>query len=163
MARVTLTAGATAQLVVDSPALVPLGAEHIEAAGGKRLLLKTCHLFTDVDGARVLLARPRIFDASDLLTDAHVGISAELDIGAAAGHVGGDGDGARNAGLRDDICFLFVVAGIQDGKDLGLGSTLVAGIKRYERVWIGEVVLLPALLAQHLGQLLRLLDRRRAN
>src|SRR3974377_1398902 len=143
MAGVPLTAGATTQLVVDAPALVPLGAEHIEAAGGKRLLLKTCHLFTDVDGTRVLLAPPRILHVSDLLANAHFGISAELDIGAAASHVGGDRDGAGNAGLRDDICFLFVVAGIQDGKDLGLGSTLVAGIKRCERVWIGAVVLLP--------------------
>ena len=45
--------------------------------------------------------------------DAHVGIAAELDVGAAAGHVGGDGDGARHAGLRDDRRLLLVVAGVQ--------------------------------------------------
>ena len=35
LARVALPAGATAQLVVDPPGLVPLGAEHVEAAGGR--------------------------------------------------------------------------------------------------------------------------------
>jgi hypothetical protein len=32
LARVTLTAGTTAQLVVDAARLVPLGAEHVEPA-----------------------------------------------------------------------------------------------------------------------------------
>ena len=40
MAGIALTAGAAAQLVVDAPAFVPLGAEHVEAAGGQRLLLQ---------------------------------------------------------------------------------------------------------------------------
>ena len=34
-ARVALAAGAAAQLVVDAPALVALGGEHVEAAGGE--------------------------------------------------------------------------------------------------------------------------------
>ena len=34
---------------------------------------------------------------------------AELDVGAAAGHVGGDGDRARLAGARDDLGFLQVI------------------------------------------------------
>ena len=38
-AGVALAAGAAAQLVVDAAALVALGAEHVEAAGGQRLLL----------------------------------------------------------------------------------------------------------------------------
>ena len=38
-AGVALTAGAAAQLVVDAPAFVALGAEHVEAAGVQRLLL----------------------------------------------------------------------------------------------------------------------------
>ena len=37
-AGVALAAGAAAQLVVDAPALVPLGAEDVEAAGRERLL-----------------------------------------------------------------------------------------------------------------------------
>ena len=59
----------------------------------------------------------------------------------------------------DDIGFLLVIAGVEDGEHLGLGGALVAGIERGERVGIGEVVLLPAVLAQHLGKLLGFLDR----
>ncbi len=44
---------------------------------------------------------------------AHVEVAAELNVGAAAGHVGGDGDGARHAGLRDDGGFLLVMARVQ--------------------------------------------------
>ena len=62
MAGIALTAGATAQLVVDPATLVPLGAD-------------------DVQAARVR----------------HPG--AEDDVGAAAGHVGGNGDRAGHAGL----------------------------------------------------------------
>jgi len=57
-----------------------------------------------------------------LVLDPHVGIAAELNIGAAAGHVGGDRDRARHARLRDDIGLLLVVARIEDGEDLGLGG-----------------------------------------
>jgi hypothetical protein len=51
--------------------------------------------------------------ASSSRFDAHLDIAAELDVGAAAGHVGGDGDGARLAGLGDDLGFLLVLAGVQ--------------------------------------------------
>ncbi len=139
--------------------LVPLGAEHEQAAGLERLLLQPRHLRADLVGARVLVALGPVLDVGDFLADAHVGIAAELDVGAAAGHVGGDGDGAGNAGLRDDIGFLLVVAGIEDGEDLGLGGALVAGIERGKGVGIGEVVRLPAGLAQHVGELLGFLDR----
>ena len=37
-ARIALAAGAAAQLIVDAAALVPLGADDVEAAGGDRLL-----------------------------------------------------------------------------------------------------------------------------
>ena len=42
------------------------------------------------------------------------GVAAEHDIGAAACHVGRDGDRAQVTGLRDDLGFLFVVLGVQD-------------------------------------------------
>ena len=113
----------------------------------------------DLGGARMLVARLPIVDVGQLLADAHVGIAAELNVGAAAGHVGGDGDGARHAGLRDDVGFLLVIARVEDGEDLGFGGALVAGIERGEGVRVGEVVLLPAVLAQHLGELLGLFDR----
>ena len=98
----------------------------------------------DLGGARVALGRRRR-SSVELLADAHVGVAAELDVGAAAGHVGGDGDRARHAGLGDDVGFLLVVARVEDGEHLGLLGALVAGIERRERVRVGEVVLLPAL------------------
>ena len=51
--------------------------------------------------------------AAKFVAHAHVDIAAELDVGAAAGHVGGDGHGAGDAGLRDDRGFLFVIARVQ--------------------------------------------------
>ena len=54
--------------------------------------------------------------------------------------------------------FLLVVAGVEDGEDLGLGGAVVAGIERGEGVGIGEVVRLPAGLAQHVGELLGFLN-----
>ena len=48
-----------------------------------------------------------------LLTRHVLGVAAEQDVGAAAGHVGGDRDGAFAAGLRDDLRFLRVVLGVE--------------------------------------------------
>ena len=39
--------------------------------------------------------------------------TAEHDVGTAAGHVGGDGDRARAAGLRDDVRFALVLLGVE--------------------------------------------------
>src|SRR5215831_7864438 len=100
-AGIALAAGAAAQLVVDAAALVPLGAEYAQAAGGERLLLQARDLLADRVGAPLALAR--VLDPGELLADAHVGVAAELNVGATAGHVGGDRDGAGNAGLRHDI------------------------------------------------------------
>ena len=59
---------------------------------------------------------------------------AQLDVGTAAGHVGGDGDRARLPGLRDDARLFGVVPGVEH--------------------LVGHA---PPL--QHLGQMLRLLHR----
>jgi hypothetical protein len=61
-----------------------------------------------------------------------VRVAAEHDIGAAAGHVRGDGDGAEFTGLGHDFGFLFMLLGVED------------------------VVLYPALF-QHCGEQLALL------
>ena len=42
-----------------------------------------------------------------------LGVAAELDVGAAAGHVGRDRYRAGYARLRDDVGFLLVVARVQ--------------------------------------------------
>ena len=98
-ARIALAAGAAAQLVVDAPALVALGAEHEQPAGRERGLLQPRDLRADRVGARIAHARRVVLDVGQFLADAHVGIAAELNVGAAARHVGGDGDRAGHAGL----------------------------------------------------------------
>jgi hypothetical protein len=40
-------------------------------------------------------------------------VAAEHDVGAAAGHVGGDGDRRRAAGLRDDLGLALVLLGVE--------------------------------------------------
>ena len=64
--------------------------------------------------------------------------AAEHDVGASAGHVGRDGDGALVAGHRDDLGLVGVHLGVEDG-------------------------VRDAALLQHPGQVLGLLDRDRAD
>src|SRR6202012_4629339 len=95
------TAGAAAQLVVDAARLVPLGAQHVEPAGlddllgfGRRLVFDDRQLL--VPGRLVLVGsldriqttgpQPQVGEKVD--------VAAQNDVGTAAGHVGGDRDGA---------------------------------------------------------------------
>ena len=154
-ARIALAAGAAAQLVVDAAGFVALGAEHVEAAGGERLLLEGGDLVEDrlLPGGALLA-----LEAGELALDAHLGVAAELDVGAAAGHVGGDGDRARHAGLGDDEGFLLVEAGVQHGEVLGAApgaGILVEGLERQRVLEVDEGV---AVLDQQLGEILGLLD-----
>ena len=64
----------------------------------------------------------RLFGAEQVLAEvllAHLrlghelGVAAQHDIGAAACHVGGDGNGALFTGLRYDLGFALVVLGVQ--------------------------------------------------
>jgi hypothetical protein len=48
-------------------------------------------------------------DEAGLLLD----VAAQHDVGAAAGHVGGDGDHLRTAGLRHDLGFARVLLGVE--------------------------------------------------
>ena len=138
-----------------------LGAQHEQAAGLQGLVLEASDLGADFLGPPGALGL--VGHVGELLADAHIGIAAELDVGAAAGHVGGDRNGARNPRLGDDIGLLFVIARVEDREHFYLRGPLIAGIKRREGVGISEVVLLPALLAQHLGKLLGFFDRRGAD
>ncbi len=52
--------------------------------------------------------------ADEILAGHELGVAAEQDVGAAAGHVGGDGDHAETAGLGDDLGFLLVELGVED-------------------------------------------------
>ncbi len=110
LARVALTAGAAAELVVDAPRLVALGAEDVEPADVADLVVLGRHLRLDpLDHGRprgvVLLG---VLDRvepllAQLLVGEEVDRAAEHDVGAATGHVGGDRDRALVAGQRDDL------------------------------------------------------------
>ena len=67
-------------------------------------------------GTAVLLARPSIGASGsgpDLVLRHHLRVAAEEDVGAAAGHVGGDGDRALAARLRDDLGLALVLLGVE--------------------------------------------------
>ena len=117
LARVALAARATAELVVDAAALVALGAEHVEAAELADLVALVVALLAE-------LARraPRSAAGSSSGVDAlgeqlaareALGVAAEEDVDAATGHVGGDGDRVRPAGLRDDVRLPLVLLGVE--------------------------------------------------
>ena len=114
-AGVALAAAAAAQLVVDAPRLVALGADDVEAAGGEDLLLVLRRLRA-VSSARQLLRTACLALGISLRAAARrgLGIAAEHDVGAAAGHVGRDRDGARRARLGDDLGLALVELGVQD-------------------------------------------------
>ena len=160
-ARIALAAGTSAQLVVDAAALVPLGADDVEAAGVDRLLLEIRDFRPDRRLLRRALLRRRV--RVDLLLDAHLDIAAELDVGAAAGHVGGDGDRARDAGLGDDEGLLLMEAGVENREVLRRLARARRGVERLQRVGLGKVDLLVAVPLQHFAEHLGFLDRRRAD
>ena len=80
-AGVALAAGAAAQLVVDAAAFVAFGGEHVEAAGGERLVLQP------------LRRRSRIGLLRGVALRARLGMSAELVLRCACRH-------CRRAGCR---------------------------------------------------------------
>ena len=98
---------------------MPLGADDEEPAGLAHDLAVALDAGTDLglDAGDLGVARRLIRELGDDLGHAllhqHLDVAAELDVGAAAGHVGGDGDRARPSGLGDDLRFLLVVAGVQ--------------------------------------------------
>ena len=130
-----------------------LGAEHEEAAGGQRFFPPPGDLGLELAPLDLLVLQGRL-DAQALLLrapadEAHVDVAAELDVGAAAGHVGGDGDRAGHAGVGDDVGLLLMVTGVEH-LVRNPGAALAGGVVE------------PVLL-QGLGEHLRLLDRHRAH
>ena len=133
LARVALTAGTAAELIVDAAGLVALGAQDEQAAHLTDLVrLRLDGLL--VLGLRVGVLLPGVQDllvvgvgvagglgdelvAHPRLPQVGLGqilrVAAQHDVGAAAGHVGGHGDGPHLAGLGHDLRFLLVVLGVQ--------------------------------------------------
>ena len=133
-AGVALTAGTSAQLVVNAAGLMPLGAEDKQTARlAHRLRLRTDRLFVFViqfaegrtGGENLLVVRLAVGGGfhDQLLGQSHTAhlrlgeifrVAAQHNIRAASRHVGGDGDGADLARLGDDLRLLLVVLGVED-------------------------------------------------
>ena len=89
-----------------------LGADDAQAAGSLDLLVQRLPLGTHLlDAQRLLGFRQRLVGADQV--DLLVRAAAQHDVGAAARHVGGDGDVARLAGLGDDLGFARVLLGVE--------------------------------------------------
>ena len=119
LAGVALAAGAAAKLVVDPPRLVALGAADEEAAGladlVALLLAARRELGISVSSSAPRSSRrPRVTPSlrSSCLGEL-LGIAAELDVDAAAGHVGRDRDRAEPARLGDGLALLLRVLGLR--------------------------------------------------
>ncbi len=92
---VALAAGASAQLPIDAPALVALGADDLQAGA----------LSFVAGGLEIGIAFPGLGQPEDL--------GRQLDVRAAPGHVRGDGHGADPAGLGDDLGLHLVLLRVQ--------------------------------------------------
>src|SRR4051794_4587646 len=121
LARGALAPGTAAKLVVDPPRLVALGAEDEQAAGLHDRVALLLDLLLDarvevVPLAVVLVGAGLEAELHERLVGLVLGIAAELDVHAAAGHVGRDRDRARLAGLGDDVALTLGVLrlGVQD-------------------------------------------------
>ena len=120
LARVTLTAGTAAQLVIDAARLVALGAQDIEPARFAHLIAQALRaLFLAVDlGLPGLLVFFLILKGvkaafAQLLIEDNFRVTAEHDIGTTAGHVGCHGHGAGAARTGNDLALFFVVLGVK--------------------------------------------------
>ncbi len=116
-ARVALACGAAAELVVDPAALVALGADDVQPAGVDDVVVVDLDDRARLRERRVHrrlvhLGRVEAALVQEIRGEARR-VAAELDVGAAAGHVGGDRDRAAPAGLGDDARLLLVELGVQ--------------------------------------------------
>ena len=138
---------------------------HEQAAGRERLAAllpaEIGHLGADRRLARVALGAG--LDLAELLLDAHLDVAAELDVGAAPGHVGGDGHRAGHAGFGDDVGLLLVEAGVQHREQLRGPALARRLVERLQRIRLRDVEHLVALADEIVGELLGLLDRGRAD
>ena len=87
-----------------------LGADDVQTAGGENLFLVLFDFFLEF--VLYLFNLLRGFVAFQDLFQPHVNVAAQLNVGTAAGHVGGNGNGAGNAGLRDNCSLAFMMTGI---------------------------------------------------
>src|SRR2546422_3363344 len=111
--RIALTTGAAAQLAIDAARLVALGADDDEPA---RRVVVALELH-DLRGREVRplgdLAERGLSARADAAHLALLDPGAELDVGAAAGHVGRDRPRGRLPGLGDDLGLALVLLRVE--------------------------------------------------
>ncbi len=111
-ARVALATGATAQLVVDATRLVALGGDDAQTAQSSYLVVVYLPLGAQgVDFLLLLFAAQGFVGLHRL--DRRTDVAAQHNVGAAPGHVGGDGDDLGAPGLGDDFGFTRVLLGVE--------------------------------------------------
>ena len=119
LAGIALATRTAAQLIVDAPRVVALGAEHVETPGRTHLVALALGDRAPL-GERLLVGRVVLFGARrQTLTDGvsrgeTLGVAAEDDVDAATGHVGRDGDRALAARLGHDLGLAEVLLRVQD-------------------------------------------------
>src|SRR5450755_3967939 len=119
-AGVTLAAGPATKLVVDAPRLVPLSAQHVEAAGRDDLLVLLGHGLLGLGhrrGPGRLVGLRRLqrgqLPLVQLQVRDEVRVAAEHDVGTTSGHVRRHGDRALAPGHGHDRRLTLVVLGVQ--------------------------------------------------
>ncbi len=143
LAGVALAPRPAPELVVDAPALVALGAEHVETAQVADLVAlgRAFGLVLLVELGETglaLLGVEQVALGQGVELGQALGVAPEDDVDAPAGHVGGHGDGVEAARLGHDHALPLVLLGVE------------------HRV-------LHAPLLEQPGQALGLLDRHRAH
>ena len=119
LAGVALAPGAPAKLVVDPPRLVALGAADEQPAElahlvalGLRLLLEALRHARRTPSSQ-LSSLGRDAELAQLVGRELLRVAAELDVDAAAGHVGRDRDRAEPARLGDGLALALGVLGLR--------------------------------------------------
>ena len=152
-----MTTRATAKLVIYPAAFMALGSQHVETAR------RFSGRFQLADGLADFCFFRGIGIISQLVCNSHFRVTAEFNIRASTRHIGGDRDGTRHTGLRDNGSFLLVITGVENGKDSFSIRTLVTVIKRLKGVHVRRVLELKALFNQKLREVLGFFNRSRTN
>jgi len=97
----------------DAPRLVPLGADDHQPAGRVVVAVELLDFFRRQIGRLVGLAERRLAARADAAHLTLFDAGPEFDVGAAAGHVGGDRDRAGLARARHDFRLALVILGVQ--------------------------------------------------
>ena len=114
---VSFPAGAPSQLVVNPPRFMPLRPDDMQAAQRHHLRVFFLHGRLIAHSGLLPLLRRGAFRSNALLAQVVSGkelhVAAEQNIGAAPGHISGNGHGSLPSGLGHDFRFLGVILGVQ--------------------------------------------------